>query len=204
MLTTPPPNNLGPMSQEWGRYITVQTRQNAEAIERMGGDASNDGQVNNSTMDQMASQLNEVNQRQSAFTVADSITTAPFNGGGTNAPMVARNIEIPRPADVARSGWLALTFDVSQTTNEFTVAFFTIYIDGNPFHKSSIGFPVSTVTPASWGSGASVSAFTGFVAGPSFGGLVRVEMTGTANFGTVLRTVTASNFQVTNQYSQKA
>lgn len=205
MATTKPPmSNLGPMSEPWGRWQTDQTITNAEAIERLGGDASNDGRINNSTLDVMADQINEIYQRQSAYTEAPSVTTAPFNGTTTSAPMVAREIQLPRPTDQSRSGWLSVSFDLSQSSGDFSVAFFTLYIDGNIFHKNSVSFPTSPVTPPAWTASSNVVGFSGFSASPSSGGLVRIEMTPSANFasGDGLRTITASNFRVTHQYSQ--
>lgn len=203
-LGTPPPDNLGPMSRDWGRWATDQAKTNAEQIERMGGDASNDGRLNNTTLDSIGVQVTEISSRQSSFTQAEPMTTAPFNGAGTDAPMIVREIQVPRPKDAPRSGWLAVSFDVSQTTDEFSVAFLTIYIDGRVFHKNSVGFPTNLVTPPAWGTNSNISAFTGYIAAPDFGGLLRIELTPGATSGTPLRTITASNFQVTNQYSQKA
>jgi len=203
-MATPPPSNLGPMSEPWARFQTDQTLQNATAIERLGGDATNDGRLNNSTLDNMAAQLEEINQRQSGYVTANDITTAPFNGTGTSAPTVAQEIQLPRPTDTRRSGWLAVTFDVSQSTADFGTAFLTIYIDGRVFHKNSVGFPTSTITPPEWASNSNVAGFTGFTAEPSSGGLLRVELTGSASSGAALRTVSARSFQVTYQYSQKA
>lgn len=202
-IIKPPPPNLGPMSQDWGRYMTEQVQQNAVAIERLGGDASNDGRVNNSTLDTMTSQLEEIGQRQSGYVTAAPITTAAFNGTGTSAPMVAREIQLPQPSDFPRAGWLAITFDVAQSTTDFGVGFFTIYVDGRIFHKNSVGFPRSDITPPEWAGNSNIAGFTGFTAEPGAGGLVRVEMTGSASAGAGLRTITASDFQVTYQYSQR-
>ena len=204
-MTKPPPSNLGPMAEPWARWQTDQTVTNAEAIERLGGDASNDGRINNSTLDVMAEQINEIYQRQSAYTDAPSITTAPFNGTDTSAPTVAREIQLPRPTDAARSGWLAVSFDLTQSTADFSVAFFTLYVDGQIFHKNSVSFPTNPVTPAEWAASSNIVGFSGFTASPNSGGLVRIEMTPSANFasGSGLRTITATNFKVTHQYSQK-
>lgn len=200
-MTTFPMSNLGPQSEPWARAITDQVRQNATAIERLGGDASNDGRVNNSTMDQISAQLNEINQRQASLTTADPITTPSFGSGGSAS--ASRDIQIPRPGDVARTGWLALSFDVSQSNSDFGATFVTVYLDGSIFYKTSVGFPTSNVTPASWGANINISAFTAFTATPTSGGLLRVEITGTASSGAA-RTVTASNFRATAQYSQAA
>lgn len=203
MATRPPLSNLGPMSEPWARWITDQTQQNEIAIERLGGDASNDGRANNSNMDLMASQINEIYQRQSGLVVGADMQTAQFNGTGTNAPMVAQNIQLPRPTDAERSGWLAVGFDVSQTNSEFGSAFLTLYIDGVAFHKNSIGFPTSLVTPASWGVNSNINGFTGFTANPGSGGLVRIELTPQSTSGSALRRVNATNINVTYQYSQR-
>lgn len=203
MTLRPPLSNLGPMSEPWARWQTDQTVTNALAIERLGGDASNDGRINNSTMDTMASQINEIYQRQSAYTTASPMTTASFNGTGTNAPMIAREIQLARPSDSSRTGWLAVSFDVSQSNSDFSVAFLTLYIDGRAFHKNSVGFPTSLVTPPAWGTNSNISGFTGFTASPNAGGLVRIELTPSSTSGAALRTITASDFQVTHQYSQR-
>ena len=98
----PPLSNLGPMSEPWGRFITEQTLTNAEGIERLGGDATNDGRINNSTLDLMASQINELYQRQSAIVTSPDLQTPPFDNTGVTFS-ASVNIQLPRPTDAARA-----------------------------------------------------------------------------------------------------
>lgn len=197
-ITTPPPSNLGPMSEPWARFRTAQAIQNAEAIESMGGDASNDGRINNSAMDNMAFQINELQDRQSGFVTVPDEAVPLSSGIGT----ITVSIQLPR-TDVTRVGWVAVQFTATTNTAAQTGIYGSFDIDGRVFHRDSRAVPSQALEPASWNGAKAITGYTGFVASPDGGGLVRLTLQYEA-IGTGARTVTFSGIQATYQYGQRA
>lgn len=199
----PPLSNLGPMSEPWGRFITEQTLTNAEGIERLGGDAANDGRINNSALDLMASQINELYQRQSAIVTSPDLQTPPFDNTGVTFS-ASVNIQLPRPTDAARTGWVALNCNPTVEPALFTAVFVTFSIDGRMFYRSSMGLPPSDSAPVGWNN-ASFSGATGFDASPSSGGVLRVllEAYGSPFGDPGLRTASLRNISATVAYGQR-
>lgn len=202
-MNRPPLSNLGPMAEPWARWITDQTQTNATAIEQLGGDASNDGRINNSSMDLMASQINELYQRQSAIVTSPDLYTPAFNNTGVTFS-ASVNIQLPRPTDAARSGWLALNCNPTVAPALFTAVFVTFSIDGRMFYRSSMGLPPSDSAPVGWNN-ASFSGATGFDASPSSGGVLGIllEAYGSPFGDPGLRTASLQNISATVAYGQK-
>lgn len=198
----PPVGNMGPMAEPWRRWAQEQVITNAEAIERLGGDATNDGRANNSQMDLMASQINELYQRQSSLTLDDGFNSGPM------APLstvnVSKTIQLPRPTDVTRNGWLSITLNGAQNTaNDFSTMYISLYCDNVLFHRNSINFPVGGSTPVGWRDFTNVTGYTGFRASPTDGGSLRIEMIAVTNAGGGTRTLTISDIRITSQFSQR-
>lgn len=198
----PPLSNLGPMSEPWARWQTDQVVQNASAIEQLGGDASNDGRINNSAFDNLAGQIKELNARQSSTIFDSNLTTAAFTENGV-VTSTSRNIQLPRPVDAQRIGWVSLSCTPSLSAALDSTVFVTFSIDGRAFYRSSIALPNAGSTPAGWTT-FSFQGATGFTATPTSGGLLTIllEARGLA-FAPGSRTATLSGISATSAYSQK-
>lgn len=201
MAERPPLSNLGPMSEPWGRYITDQTIANANAIERLGGDASNDGRINNSSMDTMTSQINELYQRQSGLVTSPDVSTPSFSSGTRTVNVT---LQLPRPTDAARIGWLSAQATAVNSNSNASQAAASFSIDGVLFHRDSRIVPSSQFDPPSWNGIKAITGYSGFTASPSSGGTVTMQLQASPDiFSSGARTVTFRNIQVTYQYGQK-
>lgn len=199
-LTTPPPSNLGPLSEPWARWQTAQVIQNATAIERLGGDSTNDGIANNSSFDQLASQINELYARQSGLlTLPDQVSAAVEFG---NPAMNVFTFQIPRPTDGTRTGWLSAQFTASaDSLTLYTDVFGSFSIDGRIFHRDSRYVPTNNLEPTSWNGDKAITGYTGFTLGPNDGGTVTIVAEAIPQ-GFGLRTVRYGNLQLTYQFGQ--
>lgn len=175
MTTTRPPlRNLGPMSEEWGRWIDGVALQHETAIESLGGDGTNDGRINNSTLDSLAGQIGELFNRQATVLSAPDMITAAFNeSAGTQT--VSVSMQIPRPTDASRLGWVTVSARPGVSPALTTGIFATFSIDGRVFHRTSASMPIQTSIPAGWDA-FSFAGATGFTATPTSGGLVTVTL----------------------------
>ncbi|QAU07385.1 hypothetical protein SEA_ALLEB_53 [Microbacterium phage Alleb] len=198
MTTNPPPSNLGPLSEPWGREITRQVQANREAIQRLGGDLSNDGSLNNSTLDNIAYQINELQQRQAGIVTIAPFSTATFSTGSVTNVVT---IQVPRPAQ-NRYCTVSLQFTATNSNANQTEVYATMEIDGTVFHRDSRSVPTQNLEPASWGGQKALTGFTGFIAGPNGGGLLRLTLQAENAFSTGARFVTYSNIQANYQYGQ--
>lgn len=197
-MNTPPPSNLGPMAEPWARDITDQVRQNAEAIERLGGDASNDGRVNNSVMDTISYQINEIQARQSGILNHPDATTPAFGSGSVTQTLT---LQIPRPA-VRRIGWLSVQVTATNSNGLQSEVYASISVDGQVFHRDSRSVPTQLLEPSSWGGAKALTGYTGFVAGPGSGGTVTITLEAEAALSSGARSVTYSNIRAVYQYGQ--
>lgn len=198
-----PPSNLGPMSEPWARAITEQTLQNATEVDRLGGDSTNDGRINNSTMDQMALQIKELNQRQAQIISEAPMVTATFNESSPTQT-VTRTIQLPRPDDARRHAWISVSSTPGVTPALDVATFVTYIIDGRIFYRASAGLPQGIGTPAGW-EGATFSGSTGFTADPGSGGELTIIFQAIAeSFGSPgNRVCRLSAIEATIQYAQK-
>lgn len=200
MITTPPPSNLGPLSEPWGREITRQVEENRVAIQRLGGDFSSDGSLNNSTLDNIAYQINELQQRQSGIVTYPSISTPIFSSGSTTNLLT---LQIPRP-DIERYGTVSVQVTATNSNNLQTEVYATMEIDGTVFHRDSRSVPSQNLEPEGWGGQKAFTGFTGFRAGPSFGGMITITLQAEAAFSTGPRSVDYISIQANYQYGQAA
>lgn len=199
-MTTPPPSNLGPLSEPWARYITEQVRGNQTAIERLGGDLSNTGAQSNSGLNLVSSQINELMQRQSGLvTAADASVTLSSGLAGTSV-----QIQVPRPSDKARIGWLSVQVTARNSNSLQSEAYVSYSLDGSVFHRDSRYLPTDNLEPASWNGDKAITGYTAFIASPGSGGLLNLDLQAEAAFSTGARTVTFANIRVTYQYGQAA
>lgn len=200
-MIRPPLSNLGPMSQPWADWQQAQAIQNAEAIEQLGGDASNDGRINNSAFDNLAGQIRELTARQSQTVQVANIGTPAFNESGA-VVSTSQNIQLPRPIDAARTGWVSLSGTPIVSPALDSTVFVTFSIDGRVFYRSSIALPPASATPAGWTS-FSFQGATGFTAMPSSGGLLNItlEARGLA-FATGTRSAALTGITATVAYAQ--
>lgn len=200
MNNTPPPSNLGPLSEPWAREITNQVQANRTAIQRLGGDFSNDGSLNNSTLDQIAYQITELRQRQSGVVTSPDVTTAAFSAGSVTNVIT---LQIPQPP-TRRFGTVSVQFTATNSNSNQTEVYATMEADGIVFHRDSRSVPTQNLEPSSWGGQKAITGFTGFTAGPGVGGLIRLTLQAENAFSSGTRSVTYSNIQAVYQYGQEA
>ena len=195
-----PPSNLGPLSQPWGDEITRQTLANERAIQRLGGDFSVDGSLNNSTLDSITNQIRELQQRQFGIVTAPDFTTASF----TNPNSVTNSVtlQIPRP-DVPRIGWVSVRFTATNSNALQTEVYGSFSIDGTVFHRDSRTVPSEALEPASWQGQKALTGYTGFTATPSSGGTITLTLQAEAALSSGARIVTYSGIQASYQYGQR-
>lgn len=203
MKNTPPPSNLGPMSQPWAGWITDQTVTNRDAIESLGGDASNDGRINNSALDTLAGNIKELYERQSQNLILPNVTTPSFNNSGATVTATLSH-QLPRPTDSSRIGWMALNASPSVSPAVTSTVFVTYSMDGAIFYRSSIFLPVADSTPSGWNN-MTFFAATGFVGSPTSGGLLEITLQayGLVTGAATSRTASLSNITATLAYGQK-
>lgn len=198
MITTPPPSNLGPLSEPWAREITKQVEGNRVALERLGGDFSNDGSLTNSTLDNISYQINELEQRQSGTVRGADFSTATFSSGSVTNVIV---LQIPRP-DVSRIGTVSLQFTATNSNGNQTEVYASMEMDGVIFHRDSRSVPTQNLEPSSWGGQKALTGFTGFRAGPGYGGTLRLTLQAEAALSPGDRFVNYFNIQANYQYGQ--
>lgn len=201
--TRPPVGNMGPLAEPWRRWAEEQAITNAQAIDSLGGDASNDGRSNNAQMDLFSRQINELYQRQASLTSDPGFSSNPLPPSSSQT--ITKTIQLPRPTDTSRNGWLSVTMNALQynNTTDFSVVFISLYCDNRLFHRNSVSFPIGSNTPTTWRDAANVTAYTGFVAGPDSGGTVTMEIVFQTQAGGATRTLGISDILITSQYSQR-
>lgn len=197
-MNIPPPSNLGPLSEPWGREITKQVQENRIAIQRLGGDFSNDGSLNNSTLDNIAYQINELRERQSGIVTAADFSSATFSSGTVTNVVT---LQIPRP-DRPRVGTVSLQFTATNSNANQTEVYASMEIDGTVFHRDSRSVPTQNLEPASWGGQKALTGFTGFTATPTSGGTLRLTLQAEAALSSGSRSVRYFNIQANYQYGQ--
>lgn len=199
-MSTPPPSLLGPLSEPWAREITRQVQDNETALQRLGGDFSSDGSVSNSALDTVAFQINELQQRRSGVIIYPDFTTSAFSNPSSVTNSIT--IQLPRP-DARRFGTVSVQFTAVNSNTLQTEVYGSMEIDGNVFHRDSRAVPTQNFEPASWRGEKALTGFTGFQAGPGFGGTITLTLQAEAAFSTGSRQVTYTNIQANYQYGQR-
>lgn len=199
MSNTPPPSNLGPLSEPWAREITDQVQANRTAIQRLGGDFSMDGSLNNSSLDNIAYQINELQQRRSGVVTADALTTSSFTSPNSVTNVIT--LQIPRP-DVPRVGTVSVQFTAQGSNSLQTEVYGSFAVDGLVFHRDSRTVPTQNFEPSSWNGLKAITGYTGFTATPTSGGTLVLTLQSEAIFSTGARTVTYTGIQANYQYGQ--
>lgn len=197
-IENPPPSNLGPLSEPWGREITQQVQANAEAIRRLGGDVSADGSVSNSALGNISYQINELRQRESGLVMVNDVNTANFSAGSVTNVVT---INIPRP-EVARIGWISVQFTAVNSNGNQTEVYGSFSVDGKIFHRDSRTVPTANLEPSSWNGEKAITGYTGFTAGPGYGGVITLTIQAENAYSSGSRFVTYKNIQATYQYGQ--
>lgn len=199
-MTTPPPNNLGPLSQPWARWRTDKVLENERTLQRLSGDATNDGIQSGTTINQIARQINEIYARQTGFVERDPYSQATNNSGQATSTF---ELQIPRPGDTNRLGWLAVQVAANTNSTVPVDVFATFEIDGRVFHRDSRTLPDGNFDPSTWNGQKSLIGYSGFTAGPTGGGLIRVTLQIDGQFyGNGVRTISYSNIRATYQFGQ--
>lgn len=199
MSNTPPASNLGPLSEPWAREITEQVQANRTAIQRLGGDFSMDGSLNNSSLDNIAYQINELQQRRSGVVTADALTTSSFTSPNSVTNVIT--LQIPRP-DVPRVGTVSVQFTAQGSNSLQTEVYGSFAVDGLVFHRDSRTVPTQNFEPSSWNGLKAITGYTGFTATPTSGGTLVLTLQSEAIFSTGARTVTYTGIQANYQYGQ--
>ncbi|AXC37914.1 hypothetical protein SEA_JACKO_56 [Microbacterium phage Jacko] len=202
MTSNPPPSNLGPLSQPWARDITEQVVANRIALERLGGDFSNDGSLTNSTLDNISYQINELRQRQSGVVSLADVSTVNFRNPTITSNVIT--IQIPRP-DVPRVGTVSVQLTAVNSNAAQSEVYVTMTADDIVFHRDSRSVPTQNLEPASWRGEKAFTGYTGFRAGPGFGGTISLllQCEAIAGGSTTFRNVRFTNIQANYQYGQR-
>lgn len=125
-MATPPLRNLSPMSEPWGRWAQEELEDLGRFAQTLGQGVGNDGRAQNSSMDNLSSQISELYARRtSVYDMPDLTTTsqpAPAFGVGTStvalpgfpdgAPRygsVSLTATPPPPADPNLGGYYRVT-----------------------------------------------------------------------------------------------
>lgn len=139
------------MSEPWGRWSEDIALSNARDIERLGGGVDSDGRVQNSSMDNMASQIVELYARQVQPRSASDITTPVFSG--SNAESISTTITLPPPIDGDRVAQISASCSPLALTSVGSNVFITMRINGVDFYRDSLPLPPGAGTfPPGWNS----------------------------------------------------
>ena len=125
-MATPPMRNLSPMAEPWGRWVQEEVEGIKRFAQSLGQGVGNDGRSQNSSMDNLSSQIGELYARRTnVYDMPDLTTTsmpAPAFGTGTssislpgfpeNEPRyasVSLTATLPPPADPNLAGFYKVT-----------------------------------------------------------------------------------------------
>lgn len=115
------------MSEPWGRWIEGEVQNIQRQADRLGLDSSNDGRINNSSMDQMALQINELQARSANGVAAPPMTISVPTGDtwyyGTTT------IALPAPAE-PRWGLFSISATTQSTAEPYSL-YLRAEINGN-------------------------------------------------------------------------
>lgn len=190
------------MAEPWGRSVDERLDGLDTRLTLLDSGARNSGRMSNSGLDNVASQVAELFARQTHQVIGNNMQTATF-GPINSPPDVTQTIQLPRPGDADRIGWLAVqaNVDFNGPNDAYTNGFLTFELDGDMIGSFTYSLPFVGAT-VSFALGYSVS-YASFLATPSRGGELKVILgaRGLAAPGT--RQVTASNIRATVQYGQR-
>lgn len=195
----PPPRNLSPLAEPWGDWITQQTLQNREAIDRLGGDISNDGMLNNASSDLMADQIQELYERSTQSVPGiGSIATANFTTGTVFA---TQSFQLPRP-NVPRAAWVSVSCVPYQSSAIDSAVFVTMDLDGTVFYRNSLALPGGLTTPPNW-LNASMVGYCSYQAQPEAGGVITILLQASGFTGGGSHNVELVNIDATVNFGQR-
>lgn len=190
------------MAEPWGRSVDERLDGLDTRLTLLDSGGRNSGRMTNSGLDNVASQVAELFARQTHQAIGSNMQTATF-GPTSSPPDVTQAIQLPRPGDADRIGWLAVQANVnfSGPSDAYTDGFLTFELDGDMIGSFTYSLPFVGMT-VSFAMGYSVS-YASFLAAPGRGGELKVILgaRGLAAPGT--RQVTASNIRATVQYGQR-
>ena len=176
-MKKPPKSNLSPLAEPWGRYVENSISAINTLLERMTGGFSADASFQNSTLDNLASQIRELEQRALQAVSAPDMLSAIYDAGNAT---VSTTMTLPAPNE-SRMAVISASCAPSATTPRNSVIFIRMTVDGKDFHRSSFAVPlITSSTPPGW------SSFTaeGYIAIPVQAGVspqVTVEAIGIGN-----------------------
>lgn len=197
-MNKPPRRNLSPQADPWGAWAESELIHQSREIDRLGGDISNDGRLNNSSADLIAAQVQELYER-STITLNPGVLTSP--AFSTNSVAATLNFDLPRPK-TPRMAWVSVSAVPFQESTESTAMFITMNLDGRAFYRNSIGLPSGLNTPASWMNGSMVG-YTAYRASPTSGGLITILLQASGYTGGASHTTSLVNIQATVNFGQK-
>ena len=93
-MKKPPKSNLSPLSEPWGRYVENSISAINTLLERMTGGFSADASFQNSTLDNLASQIRELEQRALQAVSAPDMLSAIYDAGNAT---VSTTMTLPAP-----------------------------------------------------------------------------------------------------------
>lgn len=194
-----PNSNLGPLSEEWGRYVQGEAEQANLRATRLGGTIGNDGSVQAGQMDVLANQINELLARSSTLLSAPNLTTPGYT---TNLIDASVNIAVPGPKDAARNAWLSLSTVPIQNSTYDSAVFITMSLNGQPFYRQSVNLPAGLAPPPGW-SGASSVGYVSYLAEPNVNATLTLQIQARGFLGDPARTTSLTAIQGSVAFAQK-
>lgn len=197
-LSTPPSSDLPPQSQPWGRWAEAGVEEAQSGLQSVRNDIANMDRINNSTLDNLASQVREVGSRTTnRWSWASQATPMLSN---TSYVMTIPDSIIPPPGDIARWGWINFNVYLTQSASAFTNAVVGVRVDNNLLAMDAVPVPPQPGWPVSLGDFVSVSVMSAFHAAPDAPSKVQVTVNLDIS-GTTSRFITV-NLAGTVQYAQ--
>lgn len=173
----PPKSNLSPLAEPWGRYIESEILGINTEIDRATGGIGAGQRVQGSAIDNLASQIQELEERALQAVSAPDMTTAVYDAGNA---FVSTTMTLPAPLS-SRMAVISASCAPMGLTPRNSVIFIRMSVNGKDFHRSSFAVPlITSSTPPGWDS------FTaeGYIALPVDGGnppIVTIEAIGIGN-----------------------
>lgn len=145
----PPKSNLSPLAEPWGRYVEGEISDLNTFIERSSGGFRADQSFQDSTLDNLASQIRELEERALQAVSAPDMMTAIYDAGNAS---VSTTMSLPAPTH-SRMAVISASCAPRGMTPRNSVIFIRMSVDGKDFHRSSFAVPlITSSTPPGWDS----------------------------------------------------
>ena len=201
-MNRPPMRNLGPNAEPWGRWVDERLDALDASDQVANSMSDNNGRMTSSSIQSIGSQVNELYARQTLYASGHDMATAFFTTGVSAT--VSQTIQLPRPTDAHRSGWLSVQsiLDLDGPSDAWSSGFLSYYLDDNLIGAFTYGLPFVGAGIEWFKQGASVS-YSSLIASPDFGATLRIDLSGSGAGSASSKRVILSGIQATIQYGQR-